>query len=546
MNDDFLQYLCEVKGVQKASIEEFLREYSFDDLAGYVFLFYEKNPHFLNRLCLHFKLKVEDFLRSFASFKGLEFVDLSLDEVFVSKLPLNLLLSLKALPFKEDKENIYIAFCEPSSFLNLQKIQNFFKDKFVKPYLANPLKIAEFLQDLSLKEQISLLLAQIKTELKDNTQKEQSGVSAFFELLIKEAIRLRTSDIHLEPSENRALIRFRIDGVLSLFLELEYEIYEALNSYIKLKSHLNLAEKRKAQDGSFSMSFEGLEYDFRLSSLPLFYGESLVIRILEHKKDFFALEHLNFLNKDLNLLKKKIHEAYGLILLTGPTGSGKSTTLYACLNEIKSMQKKIITAEDPIEYKLDLVQQILLNEKAGLDFNNALRAILRQDPDVIMIGEIRDEQSLDIAIKSSLTGHLVFSTLHTNDALGAVSRMLDMNAKPYLLASSLSLVIAQRLVRKLCVHCSFKSSKRYKEFEGEFYEALGCEYCKMSGYKGRELVAEFLFVDEQVSELIRSNATKQEFLSYLKKQGYKSMLENGLQKAEQGITSIEELLRVLR
>ena len=342
------------------------------------------------------------------------------------------------------------------------------------------------------------------------------------------------------------MIRFRVDGVLLVFLVLELEIYQALIFYIKLLAHLNVAEQRKAQDGSFSLMMSALKYDFRVSTLPLLYGESLVLRILEHKQDFLNLDKLELDESILSKFKKQIHAPYGLILLTGPTGSGKSTTLYSALNEIKSTQKKIITAEDPIEYRLPLVQQIILNEKAGLDFNNALRTILRQDPDIIVIGEIRDEESLDIALKASLTGHLVFSTLHTNDAISAITRMLDMKAKDYLIASALSLVIAQRLVRKLCEHCKRKSAKHYNEFEGDFYEAVGCELCKMNGYFGREMVSEFLFIDEEIAELIRTNAKTSEILSYARKKGFKTMFEVGLQRAREGKTSIDELLRVIK
>ncbi|VUA73950.1 Type II secretion cytoplasmic ATP binding protein (PulE, ATPase) [Campylobacter coli] len=233
-----------------------------------------------------------------------------------------------------------------------------------------------------------------------------------------------------------------------------------------------------------------------------------------------------------------------MILLTGPTGSGKSTSLYACLNELKSIEKKIISVEDPIEYKMPLIQQILLNPKAGLEFNNALRAILRQDPDIIMVGEIRDEESLDIAIKASLTGHLLLSTLHTNNAISTIDRLIDMSAKPYLIASALRLVIAQRLVRKLCPKCKQKSTKVY-EIKGDFFEAKGCEYCHHSGYQGRELISECLYIDEEIAQVIREGGYKNKILELAKVKGFQSMFEQGLQKAKEGITSIDELLRVL-
>lgn len=478
-----------------------------------------------------------------------EFIELKNDEVSLNlykQMPLKWLKAHCALPFKESDEFVFIAFGKDFDRQILDKAQDFFKHKFIKAVRANAPQILGLLAEFELRDKINTLISELKFEL-ENSQNSQgeTAVSKLFELIIAQSIAKRASDIHIEPNENEAMIRFRIDGVLSEFISVEFAIYQALTFYIKLLAHLNVAEQRKAQDGSFSLSVNALKYDFRLSTLPLLYGESVVLRVLEHKKDFLSLENLEFETANLTHFKKRIHQPFGLILLTGPTGSGKSTTLYAALSEIKSIRKKIITAEDPIEYRLPLVQQIVLNEKAGLDFNNALRTILRQDPDVIVIGEIRDEESLDIALKSSLTGHLVFSTLHTNDAVSAIARMLDMGAKAYLIASALSVIIAQRLVRKLCEKCKVKSAKHY-EFEGEFYEAVGCEHCKMSGYVGREVVSEFLFIDENIAELIRTNAKASEILTYARKNGFQTMFEVGLQKARAGKTSVDELYRVMR
>lgn len=478
-----------------------------------------------------------------------DFIELRNDEIsakLYKQVPFAWLKTHCALPFKEDDEFVFIAFGTDFDRQILDKAQDFFKHKFIKAVRANALQISGLLAEFELKDKFQTLINELKFEL-ENSQNSQgeTAVSKLFELIIVQSVAKRASDIHIEPNEKEAMIRFRIDGVLSEFMRVEFAIYQALTFYIKLLAHLNVAEQRKAQDGSFMLSVGALQYDFRLSTLPLLYGESIVLRVLEHKKDFLSLENLEFDRENLRRFKKRIHQPFGLILLTGPTGSGKSTTLYAALNEIKSIEKKIITAEDPIEYRLPLVQQIVLNEKAGLDFNNALRTILRQDPDVIVIGEIRDEESLDIALKSSLTGHLVFSTLHTNDAVSAIVRMMDMNAKGYLIASALSVVIAQRLVRKLCEKCKIKSTKHY-EFKGEFYEAVGCEHCKMSGYVGREVVSEFLFIDENIAELIRTNAKVSEILNLARKNGFQTMFEVGLQKARAGKTSIDELFRVMR
>ena len=479
-----------------------------------------------------------------------ESIELKQDKInlkLYKQIPLKWLKEHCILPFDEDDETVFVAFGRAYEDAIFDKAQQFFKHKPLKSFKAKESQILGILNELELKDKIENLISELKFELKNSqNSNEKTAVSKLFELIIEVGIEKRASDIHIEPNDKDAMIRFRVDGVLLVFLVLELEIYQALIFYIKLLAHLNVAEQRKAQDGSFSLMMSALKYDFRVSTLPLLYGESLVLRILEHKQDFLNLDKLELDESILSKFKKQIHAPYGLILLTGPTGSGKSTTLYSALNEIKSTQKKIITAEDPIEYRLPLVQQIILNEKAGLDFNNALRTILRQDPDIIVIGEIRDEESLDIALKASLTGHLVFSTLHTNDAISAITRMLDMKAKDYLIASALSLVIAQRLVRKLCEHCKRKSAKHYNEFEGDFYEAVGCELCKMNGYFGREMVSEFLFIDEEIAELIRTNAKTSEILSYARKKGFKTMFEVGLQRAREGKTSIDELLRVIK
>lgn len=490
-------------------------------------------------------LDMDFFMQAYAKHKNLPFVALEKYEIkLMQEVPSRYLNMYQAVFFKEDEEYIFLALCKPCSLELQDKFQSFFKDKLIKIHLANPFKLRQKLDEFLSQESFEELLLSLKYELKNtHSSKDQSAVNKLLEFILQSAIKQNASDIHIEPLIDKTLLRFRSDGILHESFSLEKELAHSLIFYIKLLAHLNVAEQRKAQDGSFNMEFEAKRYDFRIASLPLVYGESLVLRILEHKKEFLEPQKLGFDTGFLEILRQNIHKAHGLILVCGPTGSGKSTTLYGILNEIKSSAKKIISVEDPIEYKLDGVQQIVLNEKAGLDFNNALRAILRQDPDVIMIGEIRDEESLDIALKASLTGHLVFATLHTNDAVLALSRMLDMKAKPYLIASSLRLIIAQRLVRKLCVHCRVKSIKTYEGIEGEFYEARGCEYCHHKGFKGRELLGEFLSIDENLSELIRQNASKNEILKQAK--GFQSMFELGLQKARQGITSVDELLRVL-
>lgn len=521
--------------------------FDFRDVRCQKFLFdlYLGDKLGLDELYLELGLRSEEFLRALAKYYEMEFLDFKNPDEDL-KIPLNLLLEFEILPVKTDESNIYIARAKPFSLELLEKIQSLFRDKFVRGVIGDSFKISRELNRLRVKEELRTLSLKLKEEWADKFKLEnQSSVSQIFDFILKEALELSSSDIHIEAGKHDALIRFRVDGELQFFCTLEKEVYQALVFHIKFLTHLNVADQRKAQDGNFELKLEGQNYDFRVSTLPLIYGESVVLRVLKHDENFLDLKNLNFLDADLKALQKAIFSSCGMILITGSTGSGKSTTLYACLNTLKSIKKKIITAEDPVEYKMQGVQQILLNPKAGLEFNNALRAILRQDPDIIMIGEIRDEQSLDIAIKSALTGHLLLSTLHTNDSISTIDRLLDMKAKPYLIAQALSLIIAQRLVRKLCVFCRIKSKKTDTSFEGQFYESKGCEHCNHSGFSGRELVAELLVIDQNLRELIRENAGKKRILEYVRKQGFKTMLECGLQKAKEGITSIEELQRVL-
>ncbi|ELS4957201.1 type II/IV secretion system protein [Campylobacter coli] len=494
------------------------------------------------------KIDSEIFLKALASDKNisystLEELDLSLGE----KFPCSFLFKFKILPILSKENTLHIASSKPCSLELLDEIRIFYEVKNIEVLIASEFKIMKFLYKLQVREKLKNLSTNLRLEWKENrSQDEQSCISQIFDFILDEILEFNPSDIHIEARENDTLIRFRVDGILREFACLEKDIYEALVFHVKFLACLNLAESRKTQDGSFELDFENERYDFRVSCLPLIYGESVVIRILKHDKEILDLYKLNLGNKNLEILKKILHRPNGMILLTGPTGSGKSTTLYACLNELKSIEKKIISAEDPIEYKIPLVQQILLNSKVGVEFNSVLRAILRQDPDIIMIGEIRDEESLDIALKASLTGHLLLSTLHTNDAFSTIDRLLDMQAKSYLIASALSLVIAQRLVRKLCPWCKQKSKKHYIEFEGEFFEPKGCERCHHSGFFGRELIAECLEINEDLSCAIRENQDKTILMELAKKYGFQTMFEQGLKKAKEGLTSIDELLRVVR
>ena len=328
------------------------------------------------------------------------------------------------------------------------------------------------------------------------------------------------------------------------------------SSDLKILGELDISEKRKAQDGRFSLNIGGGTYDLRLSTTPTLYGESVVMRILDQQKILLKLEDLGFVDENLDKFSDVIHSPYGVVLITGPTGSGKTTTLYAALNEIKSIQNKVLTIEDPIEYQLPLVQQVQVNEKVGFTFFSALKSFLRQDPDIIMVGEIRDEETLNAAAQASLTGHLVFSTLHTNNAASAISRMAQMGLENYLIADSVLAIVAQRLVRTICEECKHEVKptknilskiENYISPEIIFYKGKGCSKCDLSGYAGRVLISEILVVNEEISKMIATGATNFDIAHYAQEHtSFKPMIIDGIKKAAQGIKSLDEVLRVAK
>lgn len=370
-------------------------------------------------------------------------------------------------------------------------------------------------------------------------------------LIISKAVEERASDIHIEPFENDLHIRYRIDGILHDVESPPKRLQSAVISRVKIMAKLNIAERRLPQDGRIRLKVSGKEIDLRVSTIPTLYGESVVMRILDRTSAIIGLESLGFPIEALKRYEELITKPYGILLVTGPTGSGKTTTLYASLNKINSSEKKIITIEDPIEYQLDGINQIQVKPKIGLTFANGLRHIVRQDPDIIMVGEIRDLETADIAIHSALTGHLVFSTLHTNDAPGAVTRLLDMGIEGFLVSSSLIGVLAQRLVRIICPNCKeplTPSAELLEEIGASkgtmIYHGIGCEKCRYTGYKGRTGIFELMVLTEDIRRLIlekvSANIIKQKAIS----QGMQTLRENGWQKVREGITTVEEVLRV--
>lgn len=393
-----------------------------------------------------------------------------------------------------------------------------------------------------------------KVDLSDLDQ--EASIVKFVNQVIWEAYKDRATDIHFEPMEDELRIRYRVDGVLhqtSMPPQLK-RFQAAIVSRIKVMANMDIAEKRLPQDGRIGLSIHGEDLDIRVSTIPTVYGESISLRLLTRKSGLLGLESIGMNPKDEAIIRKLIYKPNGILLVTGPTGSGKSTTLYACLHTINSIEQRIITVEEPIEYEMKGINQIQVRPEIGLTFAMGLRHILRQDPDVIMVGEIRDFETAEIAIRASLTGHLVFSTLHTNDSAGAVTRLIDMGVEPFLVASSVEAIIAQRLVRVLCDQCKrpikpdnpvLKSIASVKELVGATaYEAVGCEKCRRSGYLGRLGIFENLLVTDAIRPLIvareSANVIKQKGLQ----QGMQTLRDDGWVKVRNGTTTIEEVLRV--
>ena len=485
--------------------------------------------------------------------------DIDIDYRISEKLSTAQLKTYSAIPVKEDEISVYVAFKNPFDVMAQDKVQNLFNRKLLKVAIAQPTQIEKYISKLALNESIKDVITEIRRELSSSASQgqntENSGILKLIEIILKTSIQSRASDIHIEPTETNCIVRSRIDGMLSETFIFDKDIYPPMVSRMKLLSNMDIAERRRPQDGRFSAQILDKEYDFRISTLPILNGESIVLRILDKSKVIINLEDLGMHQDNFSKFKKSMKAPYGIILVTGPTGSGKTTTLYGALNDIKSVKTKIITVEDPVEYQLNMIQQVHVNEKAGLTFVSALRSILRQDPDVIMIGEIRDQETLRIAIQAALTGHLVFSTLHTNDAISALPRMIDMGIEPYLVSGALVCIEAQRLVRKLCPHCKQKITLSQKAFDEvkkfvpenyQFYKSVGCPQCSQTGYLGREMISEILPISDHIASMVANGASKDELKSVAYEEGFIDMFHDGVIRAANGITTLEEVYRVAK
>ena len=419
-------------------------------------------------------------------------------------------------------------------------------------------------------EKLEEYIANIESDIRqEGEEKEES----FFENLLEssdspviqllnsiflKAVRSNVSDIHFEPFADKVSVRFRLDGVLHEVNQLPVNAYPQVVSRVKVIAKLNVAEKRLPQDGRIRVKIGSKELDMRVSTLPTVFGERIVIRLLDKSNKVLTLEELGFSKDDREKYQRIIKKPYGLVLITGPTGSGKSTTLYASLLKLKTPKKNIITIEDPVEYQINGISQIQVNPQIDLTFANGLRSILRQDPDIIMVGEIRDLETAEIAIHASMTGHLVLSTLHTNDAPSAVARLVDMGVEPFLIASSLEGVIAQRLVRRVCENCREERglTEAEKKEIGKFYSynidfsnirvsyGRGCDECLGTGFKGRIAIYEIMEVDEDIRGLISKNVETSVLRKKAMEKGMKTLIQDGIEKVLKGITTLEEVLQV--
>ena len=535
------------------------------------------------------ELKLAIFLGQFLDLPLINLVNRKIDRTVLSKIPVELARKYLVLPLYHVMDTITVAMADPMDFQAIEEIEFITKCR-VEPVIATVSEISSSLDRYfgtfsSIKTIVDKLeKADPESEfetIEDVTKifdvEETAGpIHKLLHLILSHAVRERASDIHIEPKQTGLLVRFRIDGVLHKVMSLPLNLSSSLVSSIKILSKMDIAEKRAPLDGGFQARIDGRVMDLRVASFPMLYGEKLAIRLLDQEGILFNLEDLGMSKELLEQIKTIIKKPYGLFLVTGPTGSGKTTTLYSILNEIKSIEKNIVTIEDPIEYHLEMINQSQVNPKAGLNYANALRSFLRQDPDVILVGEIRDSETAKMAFQAALTGHLVFATLHTNDAASSIVRLVDMGVDPLLITSSIVGVLAQRLARRICSSCKtvYKPSEAvlsWAKDEGlkvnqkgvvnltqkslkiatpertEFYHGSGCKACRGTGYKGRVGLFEFLVFDEELRKLINSGQISEfEIRHALNKGEMITLKDDGLIKVRKQISSVDEVMRLVK
>lgn len=498
---------------------------------------------------------------------SLERVDLEktyVEQEVARSIPKEVALKYTAIPIYMRDDKLVVAMSDPLNMFAIDDIC-FITQKKIEPAVATREQIESAIEIYYSKQATDQAIEELKREFTYTVSAEQQkqetelidDVQAapavrLTNSIINQAIATNASDIHIEPFENYVAVRYRVDGVLFESNRIPQNLYSAVSTRIKIMAGMNIAEKRLPQDGRIELEAKGRAYDFRVSSLPTVFGEKIVIRVLDRTSFDFTRDKLGFTDSENEIIDKIIRMPYGIVLLTGPTGSGKTTTLYAMLSEVNTPDKNIVTIEDPVEYMLEGINQVQVNTKAGLTFAAGLRSILRQDPDIIMIGEIRDEETAQIAVRAAITGHLVLSTLHTNDAPGAITRLVDMGVEPYLAADAMVAVIAQRLVRKLCTSCRTTYTADEKEMiilnldkPVQLYKSLGCPTCQNSGYRGRTAIHEVMMLGKEHRNIIARGGSAEEIRDVAIRQGMVDLYESCRQLVLSGVTSIQEMVKTV-
>jgi general secretion pathway protein E len=519
----------------------------------------------------------EKVLRFLAAYFDVPFIDLEKDgakyaptKEFLGKFPARILLDRRIMPLAQEGDGIIVVTSRIFDTTGLDELRlatgldvhpviapSAEIDRFIKQYLGVG---ADTLQSMGLTaddDGVKVLEDENENDLDLSTAAHDASIIKFVNQVMAEALELRATDVHVEPFEHQLRVRYRIDGVLQeANIPPQVQRYHAaIVSRIKILSHLDIAEKRLPQDGRIRLKVSGREIDLRVSVIPMIHGEAVVLRILDRGDAMLGLEHLGMGSRESRAWQQVLELPHGIILVTGPTGSGKTTTLYAALSKINNADLKIITIEDPVEYQLRGINQIQVNLKSGLTFASGLRSILRHDPDVVLIGEIRDVETAEIAIQASLTGHLVFSTLHTNDAPGAATRLVDMGVEPYLVSSCLELVAAQRLVRLICRDCKEElPAEEIKKLKAQYgddapdtmFRGRGCRACMGTGYRGRQGVFEMMPITDEIRALVQSRASSRDIRKVAVQQGMNSLREDGWRLVGIGRTTAEEVLRMTK
>ncbi len=510
----------------------------------------------------------DDVLRWLATEYGLRYTtldDIEPDRQLLSLFPARILLKEEILPLQRVNGSVEVATSRLFATAGFDALKTL-TGLTLTPVLASTEAVqremkkrlgvgADTIGTLDEEKAITVVDENSEDNNLDTGAEDEASIIRFVNQVLKDAIELRASDIHLEPFEDEFKIRYRIDGELqevSVPPQLK-QFQPAIVSRVKILSHLNIAEKRLPQDGRIKVRIDEAEVDIRVSIIPMLHGEAVVMRLLRQNSTLRGLAQIGMNQRELECFQAVLGLPHGIILVTGPTGSGKTSTLYTALNEINDAVRKIITVEDPVEYQLKGVNQIQVNEKSGLTFARGLRSILRHDPDVILIGEIRDQETAQIAVQASLTGHLVFSTLHTNDAPGALTRLVDMGVEPYLVASSLEAVLAQRLVRVLCPHCKEPdNSATAADLKARLgipaattiYKSVGCRECRNTGFFGRHAIFEWMDSNEEIRQLILKSASSDQIRDAARRAGMKTLAEDGWRLVAAGVTTVQEVMSV--